>query len=198
MSYTTQASFGVLFLLMNSLFVVLDSSSFVIRVFGLVGLISCSFPLMVICMFLMSSKTQHSFWACSVKVLIFGFLCQVSTLILFILALPMGAGAWAAGIVSSASLLALTVEMNLNSPVAVKAGKGEEASQLIIGDMMKCLVLFGLSPFDEQEHTRRRQRRKKKKSRLLLDPTLDEEEPTNSNGSKQNRSSDDYMPPGIV
>jgi hypothetical protein len=112
----------------------------------------------------------------------------------------MGAGAWAAGIVSSASLLALTVEMNLNSPVAVKAGKGEEASQLIIGDMnmMKCLVLFGLSPFDEQEHTRRRQRRKKKKSRLLLDPTLDEEEPTNSNGSKQNRSSDDYMPPGIV
>ena len=68
---------------MNSLFVVLDSNSFAIRVFGLVGLISSSFPLMVMCMFLMSSQTQYSFWACSVKSLLIGCLRSVSHCILY-------------------------------------------------------------------------------------------------------------------
>lgn len=178
---------------MNSLFVILDASSFAIRVFGLVGLISATFPLMVMCMYLMSSKTQHSFWLCSIKMLLIGSLCQVCTLILFI-CLEIGAGAGAVGFISLASLLALTVEMNTNSPVSIKPGKGD-TPQLMIGDMMKCLVLFGLSPADEHESNQRRLRRKKKNSRLL-DRTLDEDDAGIE--TKQQRSSESYMPPDIV
>jgi hypothetical protein len=65
----------------------------------------------------------------------------------------------------------------------------------MIGDMMKCLVLFGLSPADEHESNQRRLRRKKKNSRLL-DRTLDEDDAGIE--TKQQRSSESYMPPDIV
>ena len=189
------ASFGAVFLLMNSLFVILDASSFAIRVFGLVGLISATFPLMVLCMFLMSSRTQHSFWLCSIKMLLVGCLVQVCTLILFI-CLEIGAGAGAVGFISLASLLALTVEMNTNSPVAIRPDK-DETSNIIVG-MMKSLVFFGFSPVDSDEHedtTRNSsKRRKKKKNSRLLDATLDDER---KDGRNKKRSSA-YSPPDIV
>ena len=112
-------------------------------------------------------------------------------LILFILAIPLGAGAWAAGIISSAALLALTVEMNMNSPVSVNGDKGE-SSQLMIGDMMKCLVLFGLSPGDDEDKSPRKKKRKKKKNSRLLEESLSDNGATNK--GKQKRSSE-YKPP---
>ena len=162
---------------MNSLFVTLDESSFAIRVFGLIGLISGTFPLMVIGMYLLSSKTQANFWTCSVKMLLLGCLCQCCTLILFIMGLDLRAGAWAAGIISLACLLALTVEMNTNYPLHLPTKPGEaESSHLIVGNLWKCLVQFGLSPVDEERETkRRRSRRKKNKKSRLLDEVLDEQ-----------------------
>ena len=180
---------------MNSLFVILNSSSFAIRLFGLIGLLSAGFPSIIMCMFLMNSKTQRSLWAFSIKMLLVGCLCQVSTLILLILVLPLGAGAWAAGIVSSVSLLALTLEMNTNSPVSVKAGKEGETS--IIGDLAKCLAWLGLSPVDGQEpKASRRGRKKKRKSKTLIENTTDDEETMVTMDTLQNRSSE-YVPPDI-
>jgi hypothetical protein len=83
--------------------------------------------------------------------------------------------------------------MNTNSPVSIKPGKGD-TPQLMIGDMMKCLVLFGLGTVDEPETNQRRIRRKKKKSRLL-DRTLDEDD---AGTETKKRSSESYMPPDIV
>ncbi|KAL3790950.1 hypothetical protein HJC23_004932 [Cyclotella cryptica] len=166
------AIFGVLFLVMNSLFVTLDTSSIAIRAFGLVGLVSSTFPLMVMWAFVLSSKTQHSFWTWSVKMLLFGCFCQGCTLILFILGSDLGAWAWASGIISLSWLLLLTVEMNTNSPVLPPSVSGKsESSKANNGGVMKCLGLFGLSPGAEQEQSesksRRISRRKKKNSRLL-------------------------------
>lgn len=113
-------------------------------------------------------------------------------LILFI-CLEIGAGAGAVGFVSLASLLALTVEMNTNSPVPIQPNSKGEKSNMIIGGMMKCLGLFGLTSVDEHEDTRRRKRRKNKSR--LLDRTLDEDD--DRKHSKKERSST-YLPPDIA
>lgn len=181
---------------MNALFLVLDLSSFAIRVFGLVGLISSTFPLMVICMYLMSSKTQYSFWVWSIKMLFLGVVCQVCALVLFIVALPLSAGVWTAGIVSLTYLLGLTVEMNMNSPLVGQTGKGK-SSQSMIEDMMKYFGLFEFSPVHESESRSKSKQSvsRKKKTSPLLDITLDE-------GSAQNerkeRRSSVYMPPDDI
>lgn len=79
----------------------------------------------------------------------------------------------------------------MNSPVSVNGDK-TESSHLMIGDMMKCLVLFGLSPGDDEDKSpRKKKKRKKKNSRLL-------EESLNDHGAakkgKQKRLSE-YKPP---
>eukprot|EP00956_Cyclotella_meneghiniana_P030824 scaffold78879_cov34-Cyclotella_meneghiniana.AAC.2 len=104
-------------------------------------------------------------------------------------------GAWAAGIVSSVALLALTIEMNTNSPVSVKSSKEGEAS--IVENFAKFLAGVGLGPGDEQEtKLSRRKRKKKRKSKILLENATDDEATMATTDTLQNRSSE-YMPPDI-
>ena len=91
-------------------------------------------------------------------------------------------------------LLLLTVEMSTNSPVLPPSVSGKsESSQSIIGGVMKCLGVFGLSPGAEQEHSesksRRSSRRRKRNSRLLDGATAIE---LNQHHQAQ------YTPPDIV
>lgn len=102
------------------------------RVAGVAATIFGTIPLIVIGVYLRFSMTHRILWIGSMFMLYMGFVCQISTLSIFLLDLcrdgidcSMGPGAWTSGI-SSIAWFILSIEMKLNSPLyqPVKSSEG--------------------------------------------------------------------------